>query len=194
MKYGYIRVSSKSQEQNTSLKSQRDAVFTAGAEIVVEEVYSGGTVKDRPKFSELIQKLKSGDELIVTKLDRFARTVSEGTTLAKDLYDRDVTLNILNMGKIENSTIGTLLLNVMLAFSQYEKDMINERCREGRMIARQNPNYKEGRPKKFSREQINLGLSLLNEGKTYKEVELMTGISKSTLIRAKRKNAFDSNL
>ena len=194
MKYGYIRVSSKSQEQNTSLKSQRDAVLTAGAEIVVEEVYSGGTVKDRPKFSELIQKLKYGDELIVVKLDRFARTVSEGTTLAKDLYDRGVTLNILNMGKIENSTIGSLLLNVMLAFSQYEKDMINERCREGRMIARQNPNYKEGRPKKFSREQINLGLSLLNEGKTYKEVELMTGISKSTLIRAKRKNAFDSNL
>ena len=194
MKYGYIRVSSKSQEQNTSLKTQRDAVLTAGAEIVVEEVYSGGTVKDRPKFSELIQKLKAGDELIVVKLDRFARTVSEGTTLAKDLYDRGVTLNILNMGKIENSTIGSLLLNVMLAFSQYEKDMINERCREGRMIARQNPNYKEGRPKKFSREQINLGLSLLNEGKTYKEVELMTGISKSTLIRAKRKNAFDSNL
>ena len=194
MKYGYIRVSSKSQEQNTSLKSQRDAVLTAGAEIVVEEVYSGGTVKDRPKFSELIQELKSGDEIIVTKLDRFARTVSEGTTLARDLYDRGVTLNILNMGKIENSTIGTLLLNVMLAFSQYEKDMINERCREGRMIARQNPNYREGRPKKFSREQINLGLSLLGDGKTYKEVELMTGISKSTLIRAKRKNAFDSNL
>ena len=194
MKFGYIRVSSKSQEQNTSLKAQRDTVLAAGAEIVVEEVYSGGTVKDRPKFSELIKELRAGDELIVTKLDRFARTVSEGTTLAKDLYDRGVTLNILNMGKIENSTIGTLLLNVMLAFSQYEKDMINERCREGRMIARQNPNYKEGRPKKFSREQINLGLSLLNEGKTYKEVELMTGISKSTLIRAKRKNALDSNL
>ena len=194
MKYGYIRVSSKSQEQNTSLKSQRDAVLTAGAEIVVEEVYSGGTVKDRPKFSELIKELRAGDELIVTKLDRFARTVSEGTTLAKDLYNRGVTLNILNMGKIENSTIGTLLLNVMLAFSQYEKDMINERCREGRMIARQNPNYRGGRPKKFSREQIKLGLALLNEGKTYKQVEAMTGISKSTLIRAKRKNAFDSNL
>ena len=194
MKYGYIRVSSKSQEQNTSLKSQRDAVLTAGAEIVVEEVYSGGTVKDRPKFSELIQELKSGDELIVTKLDRFARTVSEGTTLARDLYDRGVTLNILNMGKIENSTIGTLLLNVMLAFSQYEKDMINERCREGRMIARQNPNYREGRPKKFSREQINLGLSLLGDGKTYKEVELMTGISKSTLIRAKKKKTYDTDL
>lgn len=98
------------------------------------------------------------------------------------------------MGKIENSTIGTLLLNVMLAFSQYEKDMINERCREGRMIARQNPNYKEGRPKKFSREQVELGLTLLNDGKTYKRVEAMTGISKSTLIRAKKKKTYDTDL
>lgn len=194
MKIGYIRVSSKSQAENTSLKAQRDAVLAAGAEIVVEEVYSGGTVKDRPKFSKLIDDLKFGDELIVVKLDRFARTVSEGTTLAKDLYDRGVTLNILNMGKIENSTIGTLLLNVMLAFSQYEKDMINERCREGREIARQNPNYREGRPNKFSREHVKLGLSLLEEGKTYKQVEAMTGISKSTLIRAKRKKTFDTDL
>ena len=55
MKYGYIRVSSKSQEQNTSLKSQRDAVLTAGAEIVVEEVYSGGTVKGNRSMTTPLQ-------------------------------------------------------------------------------------------------------------------------------------------
>lgn len=91
------------------------------------------------------------------------------------------------MGRIENSSIGTLLLNVMLSFSQYEKDMINERCREGRERARKNPDYRDGRPKKYSREQMKLALSLLEAGKTYKEVEAMTGISKSTVIRAKRK-------
>ena len=187
MRYGYIRVSSKSQEQNTSLQAQRDAVTAAGAEVIVEEVFSGGTIKDRPKFSALIAKLQTGDELIVVKLDRFARTVSEGTTLAKELYDKGISLNILNMGRIENSSIGTLLLNVMLSFSQYEKDMINERCREGRERARKNPDYRDGRPKKYSREQMKLALSLLEAGKTYKEVEAMTGISKSTVIRAKRK-------
>ncbi|MBR7132559.1 MAG: recombinase family protein [Clostridia bacterium] len=194
MKYGYIRVSSKSQEQNTSLQSQREAVKTAGAEIIVEEIYTGGTVKDRPEFVKLISLLKEGDELIVVKLDRFARTVSEGSILAKQLYDSGITLNILNMGKIENSGIGALLLNVMLCFAQYEKDMINERCREGRIIARQNPKYRDGRPKKFHREQINLALSLLDEGKSYRTVSEMTGISKSTMIRAKKKITSDTEL
>ena len=195
MKYGYIRVSSKSQQDNTSLKHQREQVIAAGAEIVIEEVFTGGTIKDRPLFSKLVnEQLQPSDELIVTKLDRFARTVSEGSSLAKELYEKGIILNILNMGKIENSTVGTLLLNVMLSFSQFEKDMINQRCREGRAIARQNPNYREGRPKKFTREQIKLGLSILNEGKKYKEVEAMTGISKSTLIRAKKAKTFDADL
>ena len=192
MKYGYIRVSSKGQEHNTSLAMQRDAVLKAGADEIVEEVYTGGTVKDRPKFSELIERLKSGDELIVLKLNRFARTVSEGSAVAKDLYDRGITLNILNMGRIENSSIGTLLLNVMLCFAQFEKDMINERCREGKLIAKQNPKFREGRPKKFGQEQLRLAMSLLQEGKTYREVERMTGISKSTIIRAKRAATFDT--
>lgn len=194
MKYGYIRVSSKSQEHNTSLDAQRDAVRSAGADIVIEEVFTGGTVTERPKFAALLASLQSGDELIVVKLDRFARTVSEGSSVAKQLYDSGITLNILNMGKIENSSIGTLLLNVMLCFSQYEKDMINERCREGKIIARQNPSFREGRPKKFGREQINLALTLLKDGKTYREIEKMTGISKSTVIRAKRIMTYDTEL
>ena len=194
MKYGYIRVSSKGQENNTSLKNQRQLVTDAGAEEIVEEVYTGGTVANRPQLSILVNKLQYGDELIVCKLDRFARTVSEGSTLAKELYERGITLNILNMGKIENSTIGTLLLNVMLSFAQFEKDMIYQRCQEGRQIARLNPNYREGRPKKFNREQITLAMSLLSDGKSYRQIETMTGISKSTLFRAKRQRTFDTDL
>lgn len=95
MKYGYIRVSSKSQEQNTSLTQQRADVIAAGAEMVVEEVFSGGTVANRPQFSEMIAKLRAGDELIVTKLDRFARTVSEGSSLAQRLYNNGITLSYM---------------------------------------------------------------------------------------------------
>lgn len=185
MKYGYIRVSSKSQEQNTSLTQQRADVIAAGAEMVVEEVCSGGTVANRPQFSKMIAELKYGDELIVTKLDRFARTVSEGSALAQKLYNNGITLNILNLGKIENNGVGNLLLNVMLSFAQFEKDMINERCREGKEIAKQRPDFREGRPKVYRREQIEHALSLLKDN-SYKQVENMTGISKSTLIRAKR--------
>lgn len=194
MKYGYIRVSSKSQRDNSSLKEQREAVLNSGAEIVVEEVFTGGTIKDRPLFSQLIDRLQPDDELIVCKLDRFARTVSEGSTLAQELYDKNIKLNILNMGIIQHTPIGSLLLNVMLSFAQFEKDMINSRCQAGREYHRKHdPNYKEGRPKKFHREQINLALSLLNEGKSYTRVCEMTGISKSTIIRAK-KIIFDTEL
>ena len=187
MKYGYARVSSKSQADNTSLKLQREQLTNAGAEVIMEEIFTGGTIKDRPVFSSLISKLQSGDELCVCKLDRYARTVDEGSLLAKELYDKGITLNILNMGKIENSTIGTLLLNVMLCFAQFEKDMINQRCADGKRVARQNPDFREGRPKKFTKAQLDLALTLLESGKSYREIENMTGISKSTVIREKRK-------
>lgn len=195
MKYGYVRVSSKSQKDNTSLKEQRKLVSDAGAEEVIEEVYTGGTIKDRPLFSKLIERLEPNDTLIVCKLDRFARTVVEGTALAQQLYDRNINLHILNMGVVEHTPVGTLLLNVMLSFAQFEKEMINSRCQSGREYARaNNPNYREGRPKKFTKEQVELALDLLKQGRAYKQVEAMTGISKSTIIRAKRRVTFDTDL
>lgn len=74
----------------------------------------------------------------------------------------------------------------MLAFAEYERGMIVERTQMGKMAARQNPNFRDGRPKKYSSAQIALALDLLNNGKTYREVENMTGISKSTLLRSKK--------
>lgn len=195
MKYGYIRVSSKSQKDNYSIKEQRDLVQAAGADEVIEEIYTGGKVSERPLFSKLIARLQPSDTLIVCKLDRFARTVVEGAKLAQELYDKGINLNILNMGVIEHTPVGTLLLNVMLSFAQFEKEMINSRCQAGREYARaHNPDYREGRPKKYSRDQINLAIELLRQGKTYKQVESMTGISKSTVIRAKRQKTYDTEL
>ena len=90
------------------------------------------------------------------------------------------------MGLVENTLTGNLILTVMLAFAEYERGMIVERTQTGKAVARQDPNFRDGRPKKFSPEQINLALSLLAQGKTYRQITSMTGISKSTLIRAKR--------
>jgi len=64
--------------------------------------------------------------------------------------------------------------------------MIVERTQTGKAAARQDPNFKDGRPKKFTPEQLQLGLTLLEQGKTYKQIQHLTGISKSTLIRAKK--------
>lgn len=73
----------------------------------------------------------------------------------------------------------------MLAFAEFEHDMIVERTQEGRAIARLNPDYKDGRKKTFSKRQIEHALELLNTY-SYKQVETMTGISKSTIVRAKK--------
>ena len=70
--------------------------------------------------------------------------------------------------------------------AEYERGTIVERTQTGKAVARQDPNFRDGRPKKFTPEQIDLALSLLAQGKTYRQITTMTGISKSTLIRAKR--------
>ena len=77
---------------------------------------------------------------------------------------------------------GKLIRNVMLAFSEFERDMIVQRAKEGKAIARTDPNFKEGRPKKYSVAQINHARELLKTN-TYANVVAMTGISRSTLKR-----------
>ena len=94
----------------------------------------------------------------------------------------------MNMGLVENTLTGNLILTVMLAFAEYERGMIVERTQTGKAVARQDPNFRDGRPKKFTPEQIDLALSLLDQGKTYRQITTMTGISKSTLIRSRRKS------
>lgn len=74
----------------------------------------------------------------------------------------------------------------MLAFAEYERGMIVERTQTGKAVAKQDPNFKDGRPKKFTPQQIQLALDLLEQGKTYRQITEMTGISKSTLIRARK--------
>lgn len=148
MKYGYGRVSSAGQQLNgNSLDEQEKALLEAGAEEVVLEVYTGTTI-NRPKFSKLIAKLEAGDTLYVTKLDRFARA-SDAGKLIEELVERGVTVNILNFGIANNTPTGKLMVNIILSFAQYERDMIWERTQEGKAAARaKNPNYKEGRKTK----------------------------------------------
>ena len=189
MIYGYARVSTATQGRDgNSLEEQSAALVSYGCQEIITESFTGKTM-DRPKFQELLNRLQANDTLVVCKLDRFARTAIEGVQTVKELFERGIKVHILNMGLIENTLTGNLILTVMLAFAEYERGMIVERTQMGKAAARQNPNFKDGRPKKYSSAQIALALDLLKSGKTYREVENMTGISKSTLVRAKRDKA-----
>ena len=188
MVYGYIRVSTKGQAKDgNSLEYQEQELRSAGAEMIYKDVYTG-TVKDRPELDKLMEAIQEGDTLVVSKLDRVARSVAHGVELIEDLNAKGVKVNILNMGVIDNTPTGKLIRNVMLSFAEFERDLIVQRTQEGKRIARQNPDYREGRPKKYGKKQIDHALKLL-ENHSYSQVVEMTGISKATLARAKTQSS-----
>ena len=144
-----------------------------------------GTKMDRPGFTRLMTILQPGDKLIVTKLDRFARTAVEGGQIVQQLHERGITIHILNMGIADNTPMGKLMVTMLLAFAEFERDMIVERTQTGR----QTTGHVGGRPKKYTKAQRELAMTLLSQGNSYHQVEQMTGISKSTLLREhNRKN------
>ena len=186
MIYGYARVSTTKQAtKGNSLEDQIKMLKDAGAEEVITDDYTGTKI-ERPNFTKLINTLTSGDKLIITKLDRFARTAIEGSKVVRDLVDKGVAVHILNMGLADNTPTGKLIITVLLAFAEFERDMIVERTQSGKAIARANGQRVDGRPKKFNDDKIALAMKLLDEGHSYKQVENEMGISKSTLIRARR--------
>lgn len=186
MIYGYARVSTKGQAKDgNSLEAQERSLQEAGAQKIYTDAFTG-TKADRPEFDKLLRVLQEGDTLVVTKLDRFARSMMEGSRLVSELIDRGVRVYILNVGIMDNTPSSKLIRNIFFAFAEFERDMIIERTQEGKAIAKQRPDFREGRPKKYSRKQIDHALELLCSH-SYTQVEELTGISKSTLVRARRK-------
>lgn len=181
MKYGYARVSTVNQD----LEAQLQALEKEGCDKIYSEKFTG-TKTDRPEFQELLSILKEGDTLVVTKLDRFARSMSQGSELVCQLINKGVRVHILNIGIMDNTPASKLIRNIFFSFAEFERDMIVERTQEGKAIAKQREDFREGRPNKFTKKQVEHALKLL-ETHSYKEVEETTGISKSTLIRAKKK-------
>lgn len=181
-KKGYGRVSTAGQATNgNSLEDQRGKLEDAGCDEIILEAYTG-TKMDRPKFTKLLAELEPGDTLVVTKLDRFARTASEGSALVKELLARGVNVHILNMGLIENTPTGRLILNVLLSFAEFERDMIVERTSDGKAVKRAtDPNYKEGRkaleiPEEFEYYRLSVGTGEITVTAACAEL----GISRST--------------
>lgn len=186
MTYGYGRVSTKGQAKDgNGLEAQERLLREHGAEVIYVDSFTGTKIV-RPEFDKLLKKLKTGDTLVVSKLDRFARSVSQASDLITKLIDNGIRVDVCNLGILDNSSMSTLMRNILLSFAQFERDMIVERTSEGKAIARQNSEFREGRPPKYSRAQLNHAMGLLVQY-SYKQVEEMTGISKSTLLRAKTK-------
>jgi len=185
MIYGYARVSTAGQAKDgNSLEAQDKNLRENGATVIYADSFTG-TKLDRPELNKLLPLLQEGDTLIVTKLDRIARSLTEGSNLVNELIKRKVRVNILNIGVMDNTPSSKLIRNIFFSFAEFERDMIVERCQEGKAIAKTRDTFKEGRPKEYTKEQLRHAVELL-ETHSYKLVSDMTKISKSTLQRAKR--------
>ena len=184
MIYGYARVSSKKQLHGNSIEEQRAALTANGAVSITAEQYTGKTTS-RPKLQALIASLRAEDTLMVTKLDRLARNVTEGIELIRELFARDIKVHVLNIGLLENTSMGNFFITTLLAVAELERSMIIERTQAGKEVARTKAGFREGRPP-LPEKKLLYAMELLKTH-SYKEVTDITGISKATLWRAKQR-------
>lgn len=144
-----------------------------------EEAFTGMTV-ERPELSKILGKIKRGDLLVVTKLDRFSRSAEKGIGLIKELHDKGVAVEIMNMGRVDDTPIGKLMITMLLGFAEFEHDNIVERLSEGKAIARSHGKRTEGRYRKEPPEFENF-LALQRNGKiTVEEACKALEIGKTT--------------
>lgn len=187
MIYGYARVSTSKQE----LANQMNTLKENGAEEIYSEKYTGTKKNERQELSKLLECVQPGDEVLVTKIDRLARSITDLRELVDGFLSRGVSVTFLkdNMSfkaHEKSSAMQTLMLNMLGSFAEFERDLIVSRTSEGKAYAKaNNPNFKEGRPNRRLTRQYLHAIELMNTH-TMKEVEQMTKISRSTLFRIKR--------
>lgn len=182
--YGYCRATTSKQIEEGFLEEQRLKIKERyfESEVFIEETIEFDV---KPEFDKLLEKTESGDTIVVTKMDRFAKSIDDALNTIKGLRERGVWVHILNIGLIDDSILGGVLYDAISAFEEFEKALIVEKVQSGKVKAKKVSGFKEGRPKKYTDEEIEEALDLLKEF-SYKKVEALTGISKSTLIRAKK--------
>ena len=113
MVYGYARVSTLGQaREGNSLEAQESALRQAGAEHIFKDVFSGKS-EHRPQLAKLLKVIDYRDKLIITRLDRIARSLIQGVQLLETLSERGVIIEVLNMGTIDNTPTGKLIRNIM---------------------------------------------------------------------------------
>ena len=116
MKYGYVRVSTRKQQlKGNSIDEQSMKLEAEKCDEIIVEQFSGKTTY-RPKLFALINCLKAGDTLVVTKLDRLARNVSEGIESIQALFTKGVNEHIFNIGLLENTAVNVKTSHMILIF------------------------------------------------------------------------------
>ena len=149
MKYGYARVSTSDQD----LEIQKNALLSAGCEVVREEKVSGTSLKGRSELTTLLEFLREGDELVVTRIDRLARSVLDLQLIVKELSDKGVNLSATEQPISTKDATSKCFLDMLGVFAELETNLRKERQNEGILRAKQKGVYK-GRKSSIDVDQI----------------------------------------
>ncbi|GAA5189518.1 transposon Tn552 resolvase [Arthrobacter sp. Hiyo1] len=182
MLIGYARCSTSSQD----LTAQRNALSAAGVDPDAIHVDHGftGTKRDRPGLGKALAACRDGDTLVVTKLDRLARSLPDARDIADELTLKGVTLNVGGSIYDPHDPVGKLLFNVLGMVAEFESDLIRARTREGMAVAKAKGKLR-GRQPKLSKKQESHLVSLHQGGKhTTTEIAELFGVARSTVYRA----------
>lgn len=184
MKFGYARVSTKSQELNL----QTDALKAADCDEIITEVMTGAN-NDRPARQELIDKLRKGDVVVVWRLDRFGRSMADLIEKITALNKQGVEFVSLQENIDTTTATGTLVFHLFAVLSEFERNLISERTKAGLAAAKIRGNV-GGRKKSMSEQQVKAAKQLVNtdNGLNNTEIAKMFGVSRSTLYRELKEN------
>ncbi len=179
---GYARVSTNDQD----LTAQRDALARLG--VNDERVYVDhgltGTNRQRPGLKEALAACRKGDVLVVTKLDRLARSLPDARDIVADLTKRGVKLNIGGSVHDPTDPIGRLLFNVLAMVAEFEADLARARTREGMAVAKAKGRLRGKQPKLSPAQEKHL-VELYWAGKhTTAELSALFNVARSTVYRA----------
>jgi DNA invertase Pin-like site-specific DNA recombinase len=175
MLVGYARVSTT--DQNLDL--QRDALQAAGCERLFTDTASGAKA-ERPGLSDALKECRSGDTLVVWKLDRLGRSLPHLVETVRDLVSRGVGFKSLQESIDTTTSGGKLIFHIFASLAEFERDIIRERTLAGLSAARAR-GRKGGRPRSVDQKKVKAALSLKNDkDHTIKEICQILGISRNT--------------
>ncbi|MGJ5713546.1 recombinase family protein [Staphylococcus auricularis] len=179
MKIGYARVSTGLQ----NLDLQKDRLKEYGCEKIFTDNISGSKSK-RPGLDNVIEFARSGDTIVVWRLDRLGRNMEDLITLVNELNERGVSFHSLeeNITMDKSSSTGQLLFHLFAAFAEFERNLILERSSAGRIAARARGRY-GGRPEKLNQRDLNLLKTLYDNGTPIKTIAEQWQVSRTTIYR-----------
>jgi len=184
MKIGYARVSTVGQD----LASQKELLEAEGCEKIFVEKVTGTSTAQRTQLTAMFDQVREGDTIVVTKIDRLARSIIDLNKLVNEINDKGASVQFIKDNMTfaageENNSMSQLLFNILGSFAQFERDLIVERTTEGRERAKDQGKHmgRPSRPKKDVERAMKMYEERGNSGMSVSDIVKLTNVPRSTI-------------